>query len=88
MPVGRFGVLAGPCMASTDNIVILIEGVGGHGAMPHKSVDPVVIGSSLVMALQSLVSRNVPPSDMAIVTVGAFLAGDAANVIPSRPSCA
>ncbi|AZC24699.1 M20 aminoacylase family protein [Pseudomonas sessilinigenes] len=84
MPVGRFGVLAGPCMASTDNIVILIEGVGGHGAMPHKSVDPVVIGSSLVMALQSLVSRNVPPSDMAIVTVGAFLAGDAANVIPQQ----
>lgn len=84
MPLGKFGVLAGPCMASTDNIVILIHGAGGHGAMPDKTQDPVVIGASLVMALQSLVSRNAPPSETAIVTVGAFLAGDAANVIPQR----
>lgn len=84
MPLGKFGVLAGPCMASTDNVLIRIHGTGGHGAMPDKSVDPVVIGASLVMALQSLVSRNVAPGETAIVTVGAFLAGDAANVIPQQ----
>ncbi|MCY1279070.1 Hippurate hydrolase [compost metagenome] len=82
MPVGRFGVLAGPCMASTDSATIVIHGTGGHGAMPDKAVDPVVIGASLVMALQTVVSRNVPPSETAIITIGAFLAGDAPNVIP------
>lgn len=84
MPLGRFGVLAGPCMASTDSVTIVIHATGGHGAMPDKAVDPVVIGASLVMALQTVVSRNVPPSETAIITTGAFLAGDAANVIPQR----
>ncbi|WP_271407792.1 M20 aminoacylase family protein [Pseudomonas sp. Q1-7] len=82
MPLGRFGVVAGPCMASTDSATIRIHATGGHGAMPHKAVDPVVIGASLVMALQTVVSRNVPPSETAIITTGAFLAGDAPNVIP------
>ncbi|MFC5695181.1 M20 aminoacylase family protein [Pseudomonas sp. GCM10022186] len=82
MPVGRFGVLAGPFMASSDSASIVIHASGGHGAMPDKAVDPVVIGASLVMALQTVVSRNVPPSETAIVTTGAFLAGDAPNVIP------
>ncbi|MNQ93924.1 putative hydrolase YxeP [compost metagenome] len=84
MPIGRFGVLAGPCMASTDSVTIVIHATGGHGAMPDKAVDPVVIGASLVMALQTVVSRNVPPSETAIITTGAFLAGDAANVIPQQ----
>ncbi|MNJ46082.1 putative hydrolase YxeP [compost metagenome] len=82
MPVGKFGVLAGPCMASTDSVSIVIHGKGGHGAMPEKTIDPVVIGASLVLALQTVVSRNAPPSETAIITIGAFLAGDAANVIP------
>jgi hippurate hydrolase len=59
-----------------------VKGVGGHGAMPQSAVDPVVAGAAIVMALQSIVSRNVPPLYMGIVTVGAFLAGDAPNVIP------
>ncbi|MCO7565855.1 M20 family metallopeptidase [Pseudomonas sp. S 311-6] len=84
MPVGQFGVLAGPRMASTDSVTIVIHGQGGHGAMPDKTVDPVVVGASLVLALQTIVSRNVPPSETAIITVGALLAGDAANVIPDR----
>ncbi|MCY1444007.1 Hippurate hydrolase [compost metagenome] len=84
MPIGKFGVLSGPCMASTDSVTIVIHATGGHGAMPDKAVDPVVIGASLVMALQTVVSRNVPPSETAIITTGAFLAGDAANVIPQR----
>ncbi|MHC6226165.1 M20 aminoacylase family protein [Pseudomonas sp. X10] len=84
MPVGQFGVLAGPRMASTDSVTIVIQGNGGHGAMPDRATDPVVVGASLVLALQTIVSRNVPPSETAIITVGAFLAGDAANVIPGQ----
>src|SRR5690606_18872371 len=75
---------AGARMASTDNVTIVIHGNGGHGAMPNRAIDPVVVGASLVLALQTIVSRNVPPSETAIITVGAFLAGDAANVIPGR----
>jgi hippurate hydrolase len=56
--------------------------------MPQAAVDPVVVGASIVMALQTIVSRNVPPLHTGIITVGAFLAGDAPNVIPARPSCA
>ncbi|MGJ7551740.1 M20 aminoacylase family protein [Pseudomonas alloputida] len=84
MPLGQFGVLAGPRMASTDSVTIVIHGNGGHGAMPDRAIDPVVVGASLVLALQTIVSRNVPPSETAIITVGAFLAGDAANVIPGQ----
>jgi hippurate hydrolase len=84
LAAGRFLVLPGPCMASSDIITIRLHGRGGHGAMPELTVDPVVAGASLVMALQSLVSRNVSPSQAAVVTVGAFLAGDAANVIADR----
>ncbi|WP_024302261.1 M20 aminoacylase family protein [Pseudogulbenkiania sp. MAI-1] len=81
-PTGRFGFLPGAFMASSDTVVIRIFGNGGHGAMPHKAVDPVVVCAALTMALQSVVARNVPPLEMAIVTVGAILAGQAPNVIP------
>jgi hippurate hydrolase len=82
--VGKFGFRAGPFMASTDTVTIRVDGVGGHGAMPHKAVDPVLVGSAIVMALQSIVARNVDPLDTAVVTVGAFHAGLAANVIPDH----
>ncbi|MGF0239072.1 M20 aminoacylase family protein [Rhodococcus sp. IEGM1300] len=81
LPAGKLGFLAGPFMASTDTVRIRVEGVGGHGAMPHKAVDPVLVGSAIVMALQSIVSRNVDPLDTAVVTVGSFHAGLAPNVI-------
>ncbi|WP_284618739.1 M20 aminoacylase family protein [Aquabacterium humicola] len=81
-PVGKLGFLAGPMMASSDTVIVTVRGKGGHGAKPHRSVDAVVVGSSIVMALQTVVSRNVPPLEMGIVTVGAFLAGNAPNVIP------
>jgi hippurate hydrolase len=61
---------------------LLLTGVGSHGPMPERSVDPVVAGAALVMGLQSIVSRNVAPMDAAVPGVGAFLAGDAGNVIP------
>lgn len=84
LPVGKLGFLEGPFMASTDTVTIRVDGVGGHGAMPHKAVDPVLAGSAIVMALQSIVSRAVDPLDTAVVTVGAFHAGIAANVIPDH----
>jgi hippurate hydrolase len=69
-------------MASSDNVTITLHGKGGHGAMPHVAADPVVAGSAIVMGLQSIVARNIDPQQMAIITVGAFNAGVANNVIP------
>jgi hippurate hydrolase len=71
-------------MASSDTATIKVRGTGGHGAMPHHAADPVVAAAAIVMALQTIVSRNVPPLQMGIVTVGALLAGDAPNVIPGE----
>ena len=85
MPGFRQGQLLlreGATMASSENILVHIEGRGGHGAMPHLSADPVVAGSAIVMGLQTIVSRNVAPLQMAVITVGAFQSGVANNVIP------
>lgn len=68
-------------MAAVDNWEIELTGKGSHGSMPELSIDPVVAGASLVMALQTIVSRNVSPHNSAVVTIGAFLAGQAGNVI-------
>ena len=83
-PEGKFVAVPGFAMASSDTAIIKVRGKGSHGAMPQTSIDPVVAASSIVMALQTIVSRNVPPLQMGIVTVGAFLAGDAPNVIPGE----
>ena len=83
-PEGKFVAVPGFAMASSDTAIIKVRGKGGHGAMPQASVDPVVAASSIVMALQTIVSRNVPPLQMGIVTVGAFHAGEAPNVIPDE----
>ena len=82
LPTGVLYLTEGPIMAAVDNWEIVLTGKGSHGSMPEKSIDPVVAGSALVMALQTIVSRNVAPMDAAVVSVGAFLAGDAGNVIP------
>lgn len=84
LKAGEFYFKKGKAMASSDTIEITITGVGGHGAFPHKAVDPIVIGSQIVMELQTIVSRNVDPFSPAVVTVGCFKAGDAANVIPNE----
>lgn len=81
LEAGKLYFTPGPTMAAVDNWEIEITGKGGHGSMPELSIDPVVAGSSLVMALQTIVSRNVSPASRAVVTVGAFLAGNAGNVI-------
>ncbi|PTE01958.1 M20 aminoacylase family protein [Pandoraea apista] len=81
-PVGKIGFRPGPAMASSDTVIIRVHGRGGHGSMPNDSVDPVLAASHIVVALQSIVSRNVDPRRMAVVTVGAIRGGDAPNVIP------
>jgi hippurate hydrolase len=82
-PVGHLVFRDGPTMSSSDYASIEISGVGGHGGMPHKASDSIVAASSIVMALQTIVSRNVDPQQSAVVTVGAFNAGYANNVIPA-----
>ncbi|VVE22737.1 amidohydrolase [Pandoraea horticolens] len=81
-PAGKIGFRAGPAMASSDTVIIRVHGRGGHGSMPNASVDAVLAASYIVVALQSIVSRNVDPRRMAVVTVGAIHGGDAPNVIP------
>jgi hippurate hydrolase len=84
VPAGQFIAVPGYAMASGDTCIIKVRGVGGHGAMPQAAVDPVVAAAAIVMALQTIVSRNVAPLQTGIISVGAFLAGEAANVIPGE----
>ncbi len=79
---GKIGVREGPASASGDMFTILIRGKGGHAARPQSAVDPVVVGAHIVTSLQSLVSRNADPIASGVVSVTAFLAGEAFNVIP------
>ena len=81
LELGKLYFTEGDTMAAVDNWEVEITGKGGHGAFPEHAIDPVVAGSSLVMALQSVVARNVAPAHRAVVTVGAFQAGQAGNVI-------
>jgi hippurate hydrolase len=83
VPAGHFVFRDGAAMASSDYITIRIHGNGGHGAMPHRAADPLVASASIIMALQTIVSRNVDPLHTAVVTVGALHAGNANNVIPA-----
>jgi hippurate hydrolase len=84
VPQGRLVLREGAAMASSDYATVTLTGVGGHGAMPHRAVDPIVAAASIVMALQTVVSRNIDPLHMAVVTVGALHAGKANNVIPQN----
>ena len=81
-PQGKLLLRDGAAMASSDHVTITLEGSGGHGAMPHCAADPGVAGAAIVMGLQSIVARNIDPLHTAVITVGAFQAGDANNVIP------
>lgn len=81
IPVGKVGVGAGYQQAAVDKFDILIEGIGGHGAKPHHTIDSIVVGSEVVNSLQKIVSRKVNPLHPAVVTIGVFQAGSAFNVI-------
>jgi hippurate hydrolase len=74
----------GPMMSASDRVTITVKGKGGHAARPHHTVDPIVVASSLVMALQTIVARNVDPTQVAIVTVGTIHGGKAMNVIANE----
>ncbi len=85
MKKGTIGLKPGPIMASTDSFEITLTGKGGHAAMPNRSIDPIVIGSQVIMSLQTIVSRQVDPVDQAVITVTNFNAGSGAfNVIPDK----
>jgi amidohydrolase len=81
---GKVATKVGPLMASADTFRARIIGKGGHGAMPHQTIDPVVIASQIVLGLQTTISRNISPLQPAVVTVGKVWAGSAFNVIPNE----
>jgi hippurate hydrolase len=82
MPVGEFGIRAGPTMASADFVTIDIEGVGSHAARPHMGIDAVLVGAQIINNIQSIVSRNVDPLKSAVVSICMFQAGNTDNVLP------
>ena len=88
IPAGQLVFIEGPAMASSDDVTITLTGLGGHGAMPHLAPDPIVAAASIVMALQTIVSRNVNPLQTAVITVGSLIAGKANNVIPNSAQLA
>jgi hippurate hydrolase len=81
-PHGVFGGRAGPLLAATDRLHITILGAGGHASMPHDALDPVPIACEIVLAIQSLVTRQVSVFDPAVVTIGKISAGTTDNIIP------
>ncbi|MBW2368043.1 MAG: amidohydrolase [Deltaproteobacteria bacterium] len=88
IPAGQIGIAAGPAMAQADFFNITIYGKGGHGAMPHRCIDPVIIGSQYVTQLQTIVSRSTDPLDSAVISVTQFNAGTSYNIIPDRAELA
>jgi hippurate hydrolase len=84
VPAGKITYASGPAMANVDSVDIEVKGVGGHGAAPHTTKDPVVLASAIVMRLQTLVSRENDPLQPAVVTVGSFHAGSKYNIISDR----
>ncbi|GLR48085.1 amidohydrolase [Sphingomonas astaxanthinifaciens] len=84
LPAGTIGITPGYALANVDSVDILVKGVGGHGAYPQTTKDPIVLASQIVMALQTLVSRENSPLDPAVVTVGSFQAGAKHNIIPDE----
>lgn len=84
LKTGEIGICPGPMLAQSDSFDIIINGAGGHAAAPHNNIDPIVIGSQLVVMMQSIVSRMTNPLDPAVISVTRFEGGSAYNVIPSQ----
>jgi amidohydrolase len=82
LDAGHVSYGAGPLLAGADGFTITVEGRGGHAARPHATIDPILIGAEIVVALQTLVAREVDPTVPAVLTIGAFNAGTRSNVIP------
>ena len=83
-PAGVVQVRPGPTMASADAFTVEVKGAGGHGAMPHLSVDPITAAASMLLGMQSLVAREVPAQETAVLTVGQIVSGTKGNIIPDR----
>ena len=81
LPLGTVGVRTGALMAASEFFTCTVQGKGGHGALPHQTVDSIVVGAQIVNALQTIVARNIDPTKAAVVTVGTFHAGKAQNVV-------
>jgi hippurate hydrolase len=84
LPAGMFGVRPGTQMAASDGLTVTLHGRGGHGSRPHSTIDPVVMAAATVMRLQTVVSREVDPRDVAVVTIGSIHAGLKNNIIPAE----
>ena len=84
IPYGKIRVTAGPTMASSSIFSLTVKGKGGHGAAPHRSIDPILAAAHIVTALQSIVSRNIDPMESVVVTIGQMSAGTTFNVIPDK----
>jgi hippurate hydrolase len=82
LPAGQFVTKPGALMASSDSMTVTLQGKGGHGATPENCIDPTVAGAAIIMALQTIVSRNVDPQDAVVVTVGSLQSGVTHNIIP------
>ncbi len=82
IPVGRAGITYGPIMAAPDEFIITVKGRGGHAAMPHETINPILAGAHIVTALNTIVATQLPPHAQAVVAVGAFKAGEPYNIIP------
>lgn len=84
MPTGTVNTKSGPVLSAGDSVKITVHGRGAHGSMPHLSVDPVVLAATIVLRLQTIVSRETEPGEFAVVTVGASNSGSTSNIIPDR----
>jgi len=84
LPAGKIGYVSGPAMAAADSVTITVKGKGGHGAIPHESIDPVVIASKLVLDIQTLISRERDPLESSVISVGTFQCGTKSNIIPDN----
>ena len=84
LPAGSVGLIEGFAMANVDNVDITIRGLGGHGAYPHTTKDPIVLAARIISALQTIVSRETRPVDPAVVTIGSIHGGTKHNIIPDE----
>lgn len=84
LEAGRVGCRPGYCLANTDSVDITVWGKGGHGAYPHTTIDPVVQSAQLILALQTIVSREIQPTEPSVITVGSIQGGTKHNIIPDR----
>lgn len=84
LPAGKVGYCSGYSMANVDSVDIIIHGVGGHGASPHVTKDPIVITAQVILALQTIVSREIKPTESAVITIGSIHSGTKHNIIPDK----